>query len=69
MKPHELYAAQGFPKNYLFQYYPNGKKIRHDEQIKRVGNSFPPDLPDALVRANLPEMYVEYNRYKPAVSY
>lgn len=69
MKPHELYAAQGFPENYLFQYYPDGKKIRHDEQIKRVGNSVPPPFAEALVRANLPEFCVKHNRYKPAVSY
>lgn len=67
MKPHELYAAQGFPDNYLFEYYPDGKKITHAEKIKRVGNSVPPPFADALVRANLPEMVSNNSRYKSAV--
>jgi DNA (cytosine-5)-methyltransferase 1 len=64
LKPHELYAAQGFPSNYQFSHYADGKKIPHNEQIKRVGNSVPPPYADALVRANLPEMCVENSRYK-----
>lgn len=56
LQPHELFAGQGFPSNYQHP----GKKV---EQIKRVGNSVPPPLPDALVRANLPEMCANSSRY------
>lgn len=63
LKPHELYAAQGFPKNYQFSHYPNGKKIRHDRQIRNVGNSVPPPFAEVLVRANLPEFCASSSRY------
>ncbi|TYS50108.1 DNA cytosine methyltransferase [Bacillus infantis] len=58
LQPHELFAGQGFPTNYIHQI---GTK---SDQIRRVGNSVPPDFPDALVRANLPEMCIAKNRYK-----
>lgn len=67
LKPHELYAAQGFPVNYKFEFDANGKKIRHDEKIKRVGNSVPPPFAEALVRANLPEMCAASSRYAVGV--
>lgn len=56
LQPHELFAGQGFPSSYQRP----GKKV---EQIKRVGNSVPPPLPNALVRANLPEMCASSSRY------
>lgn len=63
LKPHELYAAQGFPDKYQYEIDCNGKKIPHDEKIKRVGNSVPPPFAEALVRANLPEFCAKSNRY------
>lgn len=57
MQPHELFAAQGFPDNYIR----TGTKA---EQIRRVGNSVPPQLVEALVRSNLPEMCTEQSRFK-----
>lgn len=62
LQPHELFAGQGFPSNYIR----TGTK---SDQIRRVGNSVPPPFADALVRANLPEFCVSHNRFKPAVSY
>lgn len=62
LQPHELYAGQGFPGNYIYEI---GKKT---DQIKRVGNSVPPPFADALVRANLPEYCVQDTRYKSAVA-
>ena len=61
LQPHELFAGQGFPSEYM---HPGTKS----EQIKRVGNSVPPPFADALVRANLPEMSVENSRYKIPVA-
>lgn len=63
LKPHELYAAQGFPSIYKFSHYGDGKAISVAEQVKRVGNSVAPVLPEALVRANLPEMCANSSRY------
>jgi DNA (cytosine-5)-methyltransferase 1 len=62
LQPHELFAGQGFPKNYIYNI---GTK---SDQIARVGNSVPPTFAEALVRANLPEYCVKHNRYKPAVN-
>jgi DNA (cytosine-5)-methyltransferase 1 len=62
LQPHELFAGQGFPSNYIR----TGTK---SDQIRRVGNSVPPPFADALVRANLPEYCVSHNRFKPAVAY
>lgn len=69
VQPHELYPGQGFPNNYIIDRDYLGKPYPKTEQVARVGNSVPPDLPNALVRLKLPEMCVEYNRYKPAVAY
>jgi DNA (cytosine-5)-methyltransferase 1 len=62
LQPHELFAGQGFPSNYVHNI---GTK---SDQIRRVGNSVPPPFADALVRANLPEMCVDPYEYKPAAT-
>lgn len=67
LQPHELFAAQGFPNNYIINQDAEGKSYPKSEQIARCGNSVPPPFADALVRANLPEMSVENSRYKVAV--
>jgi len=46
LQPHELSAAQGFPKTYKF----TGKKT---EVVKQIGNAVPCGLARALVRAAL----------------
>ncbi|MGM0973389.1 MAG: DNA cytosine methyltransferase [Bacillota bacterium] len=68
LQPHELYAGQGFPKNYIIDRDHTGKPYPKTEQVARCGNAVPPPFADALVRANLPEMCVKHNRYKPAVA-
>jgi DNA (cytosine-5)-methyltransferase 1 len=68
LQPHELYAAQGFPSNYIIDKDFEGKPYPKTEQVARVGNSVPPPFAEALVRANLPEYCVKYNRYKPALA-
>lgn len=66
LQPSELFAGQGFPKNYVIDRDANGKKYPKKEQIARCGNSVPPDLPEHLVRANLPELCVgiHENKYR-----
>ena len=60
LQPNELFAGQGFPSGYTFNI---GNK---SDQIRRVGNSVPPQFAEQLVRANLPEMCVpeHMNKYK-----
>jgi len=50
LEPHELFAAQGFPKDYKIDGMPKY------EQVAKCGNSVSPVIPKALVEANLPEM-------------
>jgi DNA (cytosine-5)-methyltransferase 1 len=52
LEPHELFACQGFNSDYIISDY-NGKSTKK-QQVARVGNSVPPQLSEALVRANLP---------------
>lgn len=67
LQPHELFAAQGFPSNYVINEDFEGKIYSKSKQVARCGNAVPPPFADALVRANLPEMVNENSRYKVAV--
>jgi DNA (cytosine-5)-methyltransferase 1 len=67
LQPHELYAAQGFPNNYIIDKDFDGKPYPKTEQVARCGNAVPPPFADALVRANLPEFCVKTNRYKQVI--
>lgn len=66
LQPHELYAGQGFPDNYIINRDHEGNAYPKTEQVARCGNAVPPPFADALVRANLPEFCVKTNRYKRA---
>ncbi|PQP80381.1 DNA (cytosine-5-)-methyltransferase [Paenibacillus sp. PCH8] len=55
LEPHELFAANGFPKNYIINKDANGIKYSKKDQVARCGNAVPPPFAKALVRANLPE--------------
>jgi len=54
----ELYAAQGFPSDYIYDHDILGKEITGTEQKAKCGNAVCPPLAQALVKANLPEMCV-----------
>lgn len=56
LEPHELFAAQGFPHEYVIDVDRNGKRISKAKQVARCGNAVPPAFSEALVRANLPEL-------------
>lgn len=55
LEPKELYAAQGFPADYIIDHDDTGKPYSRKEQVARCGNAVPPPFAEALVRANLPE--------------
>lgn len=67
LQPHELFAAQGFPKEYIIDRDFEGNKYPKTQQVARCGNSVPPPFADALVRANLPEMCSEESKYKHVI--
>ena len=56
LRPYELFAAQGFPGNYIIDRDENGKKFTKSDQVAKCGNAVPPAFAEALVRANLSEM-------------
>ncbi len=56
LQPHELFAAQGFPENYIIDRDYTGKSYPKTKQVARCGNAVPPPFAEHLVRANLPEL-------------
>lgn len=56
LEPKELYGCQGFPDDYIINQDDDGKPYPRTEQVKRCGNAVCPPIPEALVRANLPEL-------------
>lgn len=58
LEPHELFAAQGFPADYIIDRDCDGNKLSKAEQVAKCGNAVPPQFAEALVRANLPELCV-----------
>ncbi|MCY9198091.1 DNA cytosine methyltransferase [Bacillus atrophaeus] len=56
LQPHELFAAQGFPKDYVIDRDASGKRYSKAKQVARCGNAVPPPFAENLVRANLPEL-------------
>ncbi len=55
LTPRELFAAQGFPPDYIIDRDSAGKPITKTAQVAKCGNSVCPPLAEALVRANMPE--------------
>lgn len=58
LEPKELYGCQGFPDDYIIDRDYEGKSYPRSEQVRRCGNAVCPPIPQALVRANLPELCV-----------
>ena len=73
LEPHEQFAAQGFPSNYIIEVDADCKKYSKSAQVARCGNAVPPPFAKALVIANLPEICVgsgnqlALERYKSAI--
>lgn len=55
LQPHELFAAQSFPTDYIIDRDYKGNTITKSEQYKRCGNSVCPLMVVALMQANMPE--------------
>jgi len=54
LAPRELYAAQGFPADYIIS--PKGFPLTKTAQVRMCGNSVCPPVATALVAANVPEL-------------
>ncbi len=61
LTPKELYAAMGFPPDYVFDFIDpsTGKPYPKSAQVARCGNAVCPQMASAVVRANFPEWAVE----------
>lgn len=58
LEPHELFAAQGFPGDYIIDRDIDGKRFSKAAQVAKCGNAVPPVFTENLVRANLPELCI-----------
>lgn len=56
LEPHELFAAQSFPRTYIIDRDDQGRRYPKSAQVARCGNAVPPVIPKVLVQANLPEL-------------
>jgi len=54
LQPHELYAAQGFPANYIISHGHDGRKFTKAQQVFMCGNSVSPMPMAAIAQANDP---------------
>ena len=54
--PREQYDAMGFPHDYIIDKDAYGNPITRTDQVARCGNAVCPQVAEALVRANLPEL-------------
>jgi len=63
LQPHELYAAQGFPCDYIIDkgMFEDGsiRPLTKTAQVRMCGNSVCPPVASALARANVPELIQE----------
>lgn len=55
LTPRELYAASGFPPDYIIDHDFEGRLYGKTKQVARCGNAVPPPFATAIVRANAPE--------------
>ena len=53
LQPRELFNAQGFPEDYIIDRDADGHPYPKTKQVARCGNAVTPQVPAALVKANL----------------
>jgi DNA (cytosine-5)-methyltransferase 1 len=62
LRPRELYAAQGFPPDYVISHTADGRALTTSQAVRMVGNSVSPPPLAALARANLDPVQVVERR-------
>ncbi len=55
LTPREMSDCTGFPHDYVIDFDCDGKPYSRQKKVARIGNAVTPQVPAALVRANLPE--------------
>lgn len=68
LQPRELFNAQGFPSDYIIDHDADGHPYVKSKQVARCGNAVTPQVPAALVRANLPEECTPITTVRKAVN-
>lgn len=58
LQPHELFKAQGFPANYIFDRI-NDRPVSKTVQTRLCGNSVCPPIAAAIIRANFVDQEIE----------
>ena len=58
LAPKELYAAMGFPPDYIIDRDYTGKAYPKTQQVARCGNAVCPPMARAVVAANMPEYHI-----------
>ena len=58
LTPKELYAAQGFPSDYIIDRDYTGNEYKKSAQVARCGNAVCPPMAKAVVQANMPEWII-----------
>lgn len=58
LAPKELYAAMGFPPDYVIDRDYTGKAYPKSQQVARCGNAVCPPMASAVVRSNFPDQAV-----------
>lgn len=64
LAPKELYAAMGFPPDYIIDRDYTGRAYPKNAQVARCGNAVCPPMASAVVRANFPEWAVKIDTMK-----
>ncbi|HKW09725.1 MAG TPA: DNA cytosine methyltransferase [Gemmatimonadaceae bacterium] len=59
LAPRELYRAQSFPDSYVIDIEFKGKPLSKEAQVRMCGNSVPPVVARAIVRANIGDASAE----------
>jgi DNA (cytosine-5)-methyltransferase 1 len=59
LMPRELFRAQSFPESYIIDIVFNGKRLSKASQVRMCGNSVPPVMAEAIVRANAADLAVD----------
>lgn len=54
----ELFNAQGFDPDYIIDPIYKGKPLTKTMQVAKCGNAVPPQWPEALIRANAPQLCI-----------
>ncbi len=58
LEPHELFAAQSFPPEYVIAPEVDGEPLTKTAQVRMCGNAVPPVMSEAIVRAQFTECAV-----------